>query len=132
MEFYKYTPSSLGLNGIRLLRLLPGSPTADIEIKILHEYFSSNLEDEALSYAWGDGIPQGIIQYTSSTVLRFSAPSPEYKLARLDSSLGSSQNLAITKNLHVSFQYLRHWGKPRVIWIDAIYLYLDRPRTKYR
>jgi hypothetical protein len=49
----QYSPLQAGGGEIRLIRLLPGLASADIEIEIYHKEMSSNPTYEALSYVWG-------------------------------------------------------------------------------
>jgi hypothetical protein len=38
----------------------------------------------------------------------------------------------VRENLWLALRYLRHSDKTRVLWVDAIFSYVDRHQTKYR
>ncbi|KAH8602924.1 heterokaryon incompatibility protein-domain-containing protein [Bisporella sp. PMI_857] len=93
---YIYKP--LGMNGIRLLSLMPGPPYSRIKIKIFHS--NETRKYEALSYVWGSTDDPGTIYVR--------------KRQR------SYKNLNVTQNLLVALNHLRHPTNSRILWIDAI------------
>ena len=109
MSLYDDPLLSLGPNSIRLLRLMPceneNMETNEIRCKL----FEYSLQDqgkvthlyEALSYAWGD----------PDQTLRICVNEKEFH---------------VTINLHAALKRLRDRSLPRILWIDAICIYIDR------
>jgi hypothetical protein len=129
MDRYTYTPLNAAEAEIRLISLLPGGFSDDIEIEIFHveshypeeeknhEERSANLERtfellqagessrtpsyEAVSYVWG------------------SEADPSFISIRDRGRLGSS-SLPVTQNLAEAVRYLRREDEARILWIDAV------------
>ncbi|KAH8795009.1 heterokaryon incompatibility protein-domain-containing protein [Hyaloscypha sp. PMI_1271] len=129
MDLYTYKPLDAAKAEIRLLSLLPGGFSDDIEIEIFHvesnypeeektrEEKSANLERtfellqlgesrrtpsyEAVSYVWG------------------SEADPSFISIRDRGRLGSS-SLPVTQNLAEAMRYLRREDEARILWIDAV------------
>ena len=120
---------------IRLITLIPGQDT--IQISIGQAPFSTITfpRYEALSYTWGD--PTKLVDSVEviserTTVKRKNLLSKIRKSRRqLQPSLSAPVIFHVTENLYSALLHLRG-NEPRVLWIDAICLYLDRCRTKYR
>ncbi|KAH7071885.1 heterokaryon incompatibility protein-domain-containing protein [Paraphoma chrysanthemicola] len=94
MSSLQYQP--LGVDQIRILRLLPGYKEDDLK----GELSTVSIDDtaqcfDALSYMWGDPAPAGMIEL-------------------------SGLPLPIASNLAIALRHLRYVDKPLVIWIDAI------------
>jgi hypothetical protein len=102
MSLYKYARLSVKDDEIRLLKLLPGQHSEDIEIEISHAPFllDNMLEYEALSYVWG-------------------SPKDPRTINVRDTFEGSAV-LAITRNLNVALRHLRRTDEYQVFWVDAI------------
>lgn len=106
MEQFQYSP--LQPSEIRLITLLPGPRTADIEIELYHANLSSDPDYEALSYVWGS--PERI----------------EPILVHHDGDdTQEGHVLPITGNLAIALPFLRHPSEKRVLWIDAICINQD-------
>jgi hypothetical protein len=129
MDRYTYKPLNAAKAEIRLLSLLPGGFSDDIEIEIFHvesnypeeeksrKRRSANLERtfellqvgessrtpsyEAVSYAWGSEVD------------------PSFISIRDKGQLGSS-SLPVTQNLAEAMRYLRREDEARIFWIDAV------------
>ncbi|PMD62421.1 HET-domain-containing protein [Hyaloscypha bicolor E] len=129
MDRYTYTPLNAAKAEIRLIILLPGGFSDDIEIEIFHvesnypeeeknyEERSTNLERtfellqvgessrtpsyEAVSYAWGSEVDPYFISIRDR--------------GRLDSN-----SLPVTQNLAEAMRYLRREDEARILWIDAV------------
>jgi hypothetical protein len=104
MERYTYHPLPPGERRIRLLQLLPGSGSDDIQCDIIN--YTINVERpfgmyEALSYCWGDPRNPRRIQVKNrgDAAFRF---------------------LDVTPNLFEGMKRLRDPDMPRIMWIDAI------------
>jgi hypothetical protein len=99
---YKYSPLSEEAGDIRLLTLLPGAFSEEVEVE-LHIYpLKPDLpvpSYQALSYAWGD-------------------VEKRHRVCVKD-FLGS-KCLSLTRNLAEALPYLRHQTRAVVFWIDAI------------
>jgi len=95
---YKYLPLNEAAQEIRLLTILPGEFSSELQATLHIAAFNkySSLEFEALSYTWG------------------AAENP------VDILIGKSGSIKVTQNLAVALPYLRHSNRPRIIWIDAI------------
>jgi hypothetical protein len=124
-----------GVWAIRIVELLPGKTLEDIKCRLRpvilkspselasttaidvqgRELSGANQEQgqhsptsyEALSYCWGDNTA-------------FKTP-----------IICNGARLEITRNLKSALQHLRDEENVRILWVDAICLYLDRYRTKY-
>ncbi|KAH8749845.1 heterokaryon incompatibility protein-domain-containing protein [Hyaloscypha sp. PMI_1271] len=94
MNPYQYSPLRKDGKEFRLLSLLPGPMSANIELEIFHVNRSSNPKYEALSYVWRDP-------------------------ARTDTALPATI-IGIAHNLAIALGHLRHIKKPRILWIDAL------------
>jgi len=129
MDRYTYKPLNAAKAEIRLLSLLPGGFSDDIEIEIFHvesnypeeersrEERSANLERtfellqlgesrctpsyEAVSYVWG------------------SEADPSFISIR-DRGRPGSSSLPVTQNLEEAMRYLRREDEARILWIDAV------------
>ena len=96
---YSYEP--LPAQHIRLLTLLPGSFGDDIQVRLLPAKIGPHGSPRyhALSYVWGS------IDMNHRVLV----------------DLGSSQHgLAITRNLYIALQHLRHAASSRTMWVDAV------------
>jgi hypothetical protein len=133
MARYEYTPLTADGSHIRLLRLLPGRFSDDLEVEIFHAPFPSYeaLIYEALSYVWGstedprtilirggsrDIGPPHLIEDSSCFALEQSA---------LNADPSDARTLAVTQNLEIALRHLRIIDRSRVIWIDAICINQD-------
>jgi len=97
---YQYLPLNEFAQEIRLLILLPGSFSSEIQI-LLHKTTLTNDDPpnyEALSYAWGSGDNQ----------------------ARVKIGASGKDRLPVTQNLEIALRHLRYEDEPRMLWIDAI------------
>jgi hypothetical protein len=110
-----YQPLNVEKREIRVLEILPQDPNflgtqAESKIAVELKYCSLDapVAYEALSYTWGD----------------------PYKKAAI--RVNSTENLIVKQSLESALRDLRLGTERRVIWIDALCLYLDRYRTKYR
>jgi hypothetical protein len=110
MARFRYTPLDENVGEIRLVTLIPGPFSADIQVFIHHAKLKLQNTPvyEALSYVWG------------------SINNP------VDIKVGfeGEEILSITQNLATALQYLRYEDKPRVLWIDAICI--DQQNVKER
>lgn len=105
MPWFTYEPLPLpNEDHIRLATIHSGDFTDDIIISLRTARFRRDDPPlyEALSYAWGSEEDLCHIQ------------------ARGDDAGGRHGELEITRNLETAIRHLRHVGKPRVVWIDAI------------
>ncbi|KAF2623123.1 HET-domain-containing protein [Macroventuria anomochaeta] len=89
-------------SSIRLLTLLPGSPSTPLRCQITEFQKFSNPSYEALSYAWGDPVFPEVIQVCESA-----------DIERI------SWHIPITQNLSEALRRLRS-DAPRTLWIDAL------------
>jgi hypothetical protein len=120
MEPYKYSPLRKDRSRIRLVRLLPGPVSADLEIEIFHAKTSAKYE--ALSYVWGPPERTDIVHVSKPA----RSPKPLSQLfARMRTGSRPRTTLGITHNLAVALHHLRHPEKSRVLWIDAICINQD-------
>jgi hypothetical protein len=92
-EEFAYRP--LGDHEIRLVVLLPGSFSLQIECNLLHHKFDETLQYDALSYTWGDPTITDVI-------------------------LLDGHEFRITRGLECALRYIRLPQDRRVLWIDAI------------
>lgn len=86
---------------IRLLTLLPGLPQDAVRVKLTTVDLSDQNDPsfplyECLSYAWGDSHDRTPI-YVDNKVI------------------------AVTSSLADALIHLRHYGLPRVLWVDALW-----------
>ena len=97
---YECSPLNEEHQEIRILTLLPGSRSSDIRISIETAILTKESvpQYEALSYVWGS----------------------KENLINIYVAHGNGELIAITQNLHVALQHLRHEEQPRRLWIDAI------------
>ncbi|PMD22488.1 hypothetical protein NA56DRAFT_533517, partial [Hyaloscypha hepaticicola] len=120
MQPYQYSPLRKDHNEIRLIRLLPGPTSAEIEIEIFHRKRSAKYE--ALSYVWGPPKRTDIALVSKPAI----SPKPLSQLfARLRTGSRPRTTLGITHNLAIALYHLRHSKKSRVLWIDAICINQD-------
>jgi hypothetical protein len=104
MERYTYHPLPPGERRIRLLQLLPGSGSDNIQCDIIN--YTINVERpfgmyEALSYCWGD-------------------PRNPRRIQVKNQGDAASRYLDVTANLFEGMKRLRDPDMPRMMWIDAI------------
>jgi hypothetical protein len=97
MSLYKYAPLIAKGNGIRLLKLLPGQLSEDIEIEIYHAPFSSDKvpEYEALSYVWGS--------------------TEDLRTIKIRDASREAAVLTVTQNLEIALQHIRRTDGLRVL-----------------
>lgn len=93
---YRYEALS-SLGSIRLVQILPGEPTADIQVNIEQTIIEDASRYEAISYTWGNkSDPQQI----------FCGP--------------GRQRLSVMENCVSILRRLRQPDEPRLVWVDAI------------
>jgi hypothetical protein len=92
-EEFAYRP--LDDHEIRLVVLLPGSFSSQIECNLVHHKFDEALQYDALSYTWGDPTITDVILLDGHT-------------------------FKITRGLEHALRYIRLHQDRRVLWIDAI------------
>lgn len=95
-ETYHYLFLDPNVREIRLVSLLPGPATADIECLLSHASLDQNPHYEALSYAWGE-------------------QKEEIRIVKLE-----GHAFPITSNLEIALRHLRHETETRTLWVDAI------------
>ncbi|KAH8762780.1 ankyrin repeat-containing domain protein [Hyaloscypha finlandica] len=103
MAVYKYQPIDLDGPTIRLLRLLKGDFTADIQCELFEGWINQSeggMPYNALSYTWGSTEKAATITVNSGT-------------------------MHVTFNLHAALQHLRFQNEDRILWIDAICINQD-------
>jgi hypothetical protein len=109
---YKKLDTTSDSHPIRLLKIYPSTDfDAAIEYELLYSSLNGldRIKFEALSYTWGDIYdPQN-----RGNIMLF------------------GHRHEITKNLESALRHLRFEDKERIIWVDSLCIYLDRPRTKY-
>jgi Heterokaryon incompatibility protein (HET) len=110
MNPYQYSPLRKDRDEFRLIRLVPGPTSAEIEIEIFHAPRSSSYE--ALSYVWGPPERTHVALVHGPVTKRNEDPS-------------FRTTIGITHSLAVAFSHLRDPTKPRVLWIDAICINQD-------
>jgi hypothetical protein len=91
---YQYEELPAG-KWIRLLKLLPGSSDAEIELELFTTELESAPPYESISYCWGD---------------------PE----DLEDVICSSQTVEITYSLYSGLDRFRYPERARILWADAI------------
>jgi hypothetical protein len=95
-----YTYVDLSKNeSMRILTVLPGSPTDSIQCQLRHRLQGEDCDYDALSYAWDNQEPTSSVAITSQHSL---------------------YNLPIIPNLEAALRQLRHPHRPTVLWVDAI------------
>lgn len=124
MSQYQYSPLRKDRDEFRLLSLLPGPITDEIEIEIFHAPRDSKYE--ALSYVWGPP------ERTDVALVRKAAKPLSKPVGYLPSSKQTqnskpSDTIGITHNLAVALRDLRDPANLRVLWIDAICINQDDP-----
>jgi hypothetical protein len=142
MVRYLYQALDTSHHEIRLIRLLPGFFSEDINIQIFHEPLSKSQRPkyEALSYVWGssdntrsitvraatspldkNGKPWSRIVrrlgFSSSKSESHKTKTAEYALRPRLEDLGQ---LHVTLNLLIALKHLRRDHVPRILWVDAI------------
>ncbi|KAI0965605.1 heterokaryon incompatibility protein-domain-containing protein [Xylaria arbuscula] len=97
---FTYPPLESGPRSLRLLQLLPGSRHDDIccTLEVQHDLTNCAGTYETLSYVWA---PKKV--------------SHESTPIQVD-----DKTLYIGSNLRVALYHLRHEGKPRTLWVDAL------------
>ncbi|KAH6721127.1 ankyrin repeat-containing domain protein, partial [Leptodontidium sp. MPI-SDFR-AT-0119] len=108
MAAYEYRPLDLGIPAIRLLQLLRGNFTDEIECSLFEGRINQadgGIPYDALSYVWGSTERAVKITVNSST-------------------------LCVTSNLYVALQHLRFQTKDRILWIDAICIDQDNMQER--
>jgi len=100
MARYKYSPLNLSAKEIRLLTLLPGKSSNEVQILLHNTKLATDAPPsfEALSYVWGS--------------------TEDSQRIRVEADKAS--HITITKNLAIALPYLRYENKSRILWIDAI------------
>ncbi|KAM5342063.1 hypothetical protein ACJ41O_015094 [Fusarium nematophilum] len=97
VQRYTYTPlrSSTRSEQFRLLRIHRGADEDDIECELIIHNLDDAPEYEALSYVWGNPLPQ----------------------ARIRLNTGYAE---VGPSLHAALRGLRYLDSPRMIWADAL------------
>jgi hypothetical protein len=127
MNPYRYSPLPPDGDEIRLLRLLPGTSSADIEIEIFHVKASSNPVYEALSYVWGppERCNNVLVCKGATSLSNLTEIVDNLNLDTLQTDSSPPCLLPITKNLSVALHHLKLSSEPRTMWIDAICINQD-------
>jgi hypothetical protein len=126
MKQYQYSPLPKGRDEFRLLNLLPGPKSADIELEIFHVTRSSQPEYEALSYAWGHLKRTDIALVRERESLGFlSHLVINQELHQRNEGSNPITTMGITHNLAIALRHLRHSSEPRILWIDALCINQD-------
>lgn len=124
MNQYRYSPLQKDRSVFRLLSLLPGPTSADIEMEIFHVKRSSKPKYEALSYVWGP--PERTDVALVREPVKPQSQVMEYLgLQKRKEDSESTAAIGLTRNLAVALRHLRHPGKPKVLWIDALCINQD-------
>jgi hypothetical protein len=122
MSQYQYSPLRKDRDELRLVRLLPGSISAEIEIEIFHAPRSSKYE--ALSYVWGP--PERTdVALVRKPVKALSKPVDHANRSKRDEHSEPSATIGIADNLAVALRHLRDPIKSRILWMDAICINQD-------
>lgn len=112
-----YQPLHVPQNEIRLLILEPGTGSSAVSAELVHSSIGSTPCYEALSYTWGDSatktIDLGTQQRRTQHVLR-----------------AGSRRFQVTVNLEPALRHLRLENRPRVLWVDAIFINQRDPVEK--
>ena len=129
MDRYTYKPLNAAKAEIRLLSLLPGGFSDDIEIEIFHveskypEEEESHKKGSAKLKRWFKLLQAGESSRTPSyeavSYVWGSEADPSFILIRDRGPLGSS-SLPVTQNLAEAMRYLRREDEARMLWIDAV------------
>jgi len=122
MSQYQYSPLCKECDELRLVRLLPGPISAEVEIEIFHAPRSSKYE--ALSYVWGP--PERTdVALVRKPVEALSKPVDHANRFKRDEHSEPSATIGITNNLAVALHHLRDPIKSRILWVDAICINQD-------
>jgi len=108
MAVYKYRPIDLDGPAVRLLRLIRGNLTDDIQCDVFEGWLNQlegGIPYEALSYTWGSTEKAAKITVSGST-------------------------MHVTENLYVALQNLRFKDEDRILWIDAICIDQDNKQER--
>jgi hypothetical protein len=129
MDRYTYKPLNAAKAEIRLLSLLPGGFSDDIEIEIFH--VESKYPEEEESHKKGSsklkrwfkllqaGESSRTPSYEAVSYVWGSEADPSFISIRDRGRLGSS-SLPVTQNLAEAMRYLRREDEARILWIDAV------------
>jgi len=104
MESFQYSPLPVGDRSIRILTLLPGEETDEIQCELSTtklEAISDNKTYEALSYCWGK----------QDAVMRISIR---------EKGCPRNSTFALRPDLHAALRVFRRKEEARELWIDAI------------
>ena len=111
---------------IRYLRLHPGLPNDPIVCSLGYSTFDQEARDrvpyQALSYCWGD--------VNDTTPIKLYCPvskNARFTGLKVDHAL---INYNVTRNLYAALRSLRLFGKPRILWIDAVCMNQADPKEK--
>lgn len=109
-QMYRANPLNYPDRGIRLLRLCPGSKSADLEATFaVFDQEGPFPPYEALSYTWGPPAKDSFLR-----IMRY----------------GEAWKVPITPNLQHALLRLRLQSKPRLIWVDALCIDQDSNEEK--
>lgn len=112
-DYSHYHPLDHSRKEIRLTTISPGAFDDPVRCKLTrHGLPSDGLDFEALSYCWGDLRDTAIISLRHDSFSRDAPSAAERE--------DDEQILNVTKTLAHALRYLRHTGKERLIWIDAL------------
>lgn len=102
---FEYQPLSPASKTIRIIKLLPGSPSDPLECELEHSPIDTAEPYEAISYVWGE---------------------------KKDSAglLCEGKNLRIPRSLYDALLQLRYPSRPRKLWADAICINQDKDSEK--
>jgi hypothetical protein len=103
---YLYQPLKADPPEMRLITLLPGPFSSQVQATLSTAPLHDPVSYEAISYAWGD-------PFTTAPILLDGIEFP------------------ITVNLESALRHFRLEEKSRLLWADAICLYVDRYQRKY-
>jgi hypothetical protein len=135
MNRYQYQPLDTAKDEIRLIRLLPGSFSDDIEIEIFHTRLRSNKKDEenepgkkrSKSRKIWDSIMhskklEDALSYEALSYVWGSEDNPSFVSVRniKQSTQPRSWQLPVTRNLGEALRYLRKEDEARILWVDAV------------
>ncbi|PMD30671.1 HET-domain-containing protein [Hyaloscypha variabilis F] len=135
MNQYQYQPLDTAKDEIRLIRLLPGSFSDDIEIEIFHTRLRSNEKDEenepgkkrSKSRKIWDSIMhskklEDALSYEALSYVWGSEDNPSFVSVRniKQSTQPRSWQLPVTRNLGEALRYLRKEDEARILWVDAV------------
>jgi hypothetical protein len=114
---YKYIPLDKE-DKYRLLLLEPGQGDQKIECSLVNSTHFDQ-EYEALSYVWGDSLPNCEIIITRPKARTGGRGAKSLR-----------EKFYIRPNLYEALRYLRHRVEPRHLWIDAICIDQENPKEK--